>query len=168
VQGPSPGLDEARVMPVETRDFAIQRRTDVVVTASQARRFATRFGMSTRRATELAIVVSELASNIVKHGIRGEIRLIWNPETPPNGEIAIEARDVGPPIHDLQLAMTDGYDDRGPIDPAGVLRRGGLGTGLGAVARLADRLEYRDNNSGENSGEDNKGGKVLTARFLLR
>jgi len=145
-------------MPSETRSFAIQGRSDVVVAGSQGRRFAVRHGFDVRRATELAIVVSELASNIVKHGVRGEIRLIWSPETPPQGEIAIEAHDAGPPIHDLQMAMTDGYDDRGPIDPALILRRGGLGTGLGAIARLADRLEYRQE----------KAGKVLTARFLLR
>ena len=142
-------------MPVETRSFAIQGRSDVVVAASQGRRFAVRHGFDVKRATEIAIVVSELASNIVKHGVKGEIRLLWNPE---NGEIAVEAHDVGPPIHDLQLAMTDGYDDRGPIDPALILRRGGLGTGLGAIARLADRLEVREE----------AGGKVLTARFLLR
>lgn len=153
--GPSPGLDETLVMPVEIRSFAIQGRSDVVVAGSQGRRFAVRHGLDSRRATELAIVVSELASNIVKHGVRGEIRLIWNPEAPPRGEIAVEAHDVGPPIHDLELAMTDGYDDRGPIDPALFLRRGGLGTGLGAIARLADRLEYRQE----------KEGKVLTARF---
>ena len=142
-------------MPSETRSFAIQGRSDVVVAGSQGRRFAVRHGFDVRRATELAIVVSELASNIVKHGVKGEIRLLWNPE---NGEIAVEAHDVGPPIHDLQLAMTDGYDDRGPIDPALILRRGGLGTGLGAIARLADRLEVREEAAG----------KVLTARFLLR
>ena len=142
-------------MPVETRSFAIQGRSDVVVAASQGRRFAVRHGFDVKRATEIAIVVSELASNIVKHGVKGEIRLLWNPEI---GEIAAEAHDVGPPIHDLQLAMTDGYDDRGPIDPALILRRGGLGTGLGAVARLADRLDYRVE----------EGGKVITARFLPR
>jgi anti-sigma regulatory factor (Ser/Thr protein kinase) len=145
-------------MPAETRSFAIRGRSDVVVAGSQGRRFAARHGLDARRATELAIVVSELASNIVKHGVRGEIRLIWSPEASPHGELAVEAHDVGPPIHDLQLAMTDGFDDRGPIDPALILRRGGLGTGLGAVARLADRLEYREE----------AGGKVLTARFLLR
>lgn len=145
-------------MPVETRTFAIQGRSDVVVAASQGRRFAARCGFGTRRATELAIVVSELASNIVKHGVRGEIRLIWRPGPPPHGELAVEAHDVGPPIHDLELAMTDGYDDRGPIDPALILRRGGLGTGLGAIARLADLLEYRQE----------EGGKVITARFLPR
>jgi anti-sigma regulatory factor (Ser/Thr protein kinase) len=149
-------------MPVETRAFAIRGRSDAIVAASQARRFALRFGMPMRRATELAIVASELASNIVKHGIRGEIRLAHDPEVPPRGEITVEAHDVGPPIRDLQMAMIDGYDDQGPIDPALLLRRRGIGTGLGAVARLADRLEYH-----EKTGE-NEGGKVLTARFLLR
>ena len=148
------------VMPtVETRAFTIQERTGVVVAASQAQRFALRCGLPARRATELAIVVSELASNIVKHGVRGEIRLFWNPDTPPHGEIIVEAHDVGPPIHDLKMAMTDGWDDRGPIDPAHTLRRGGLGTGLGAIERLADKLEYRD---------EPEGGKVITARFLVR
>ena len=142
-------------MPVETRVFAIQGRSDAIVTASQARRFALRFGMATRRATELAIVVSELASNIVKHGIRGEIVLTLDPDAPPQGEITVEARDIGPPIRDLQLAMTDHHDDQGPIDPALLLRRGGLGTGLGAVARFADRVEYHER----------EGGKTVTARF---
>ncbi len=148
------------VMPtVETRAFVIQDRTSAVVAASQAQRFALRWGLPARRATELAIVVSELASNIVKHGVSGEIRLRWDSGVPPRGEITVEAHDVGPPIHDLEMAMTDGWDDRGPIDPAHTLRRGGLGTGLGAVARLADRLEYRD---------EEGGGKVITARFVVR
>ena len=121
--------------------------------SSQARRLARSCGLAAKRAGELAIVVSELASNIVKHGIRGEIVIAHE-----SGEIRVDARDVGPPIRDLKLAMTDGYDDQGPIDPALFLRRGGLGTGLGAVARLADRVEYREE----------EGGKVVTARFLLR
>ncbi|HEY0555424.1 MAG TPA: ATP-binding protein [Thermoanaerobaculia bacterium] len=144
---------------VETRAFIIQDRTSAVVAASQAQRFALRCGLPARRATEMAIVVSELASNIVKHGVRGEIRLRWDSGVPPHGEITVEAHDVGPPIHDLEMAMTDGWDDRGPIDPAHTLRRGGLGTGLGAVDRLADKLEYRD---------EEGGGKVITARFVVR
>lgn len=105
---------------------------------------------------ELAIVVSELASNILKHGISGEVSLFADPDAPPNGEITVVARDVGPPIRDLKLAMTDGYDDQGPIDPALFLRRGGLGTGLGAIARLADRLEYKEEEVG----------KAITVRFF--
>jgi anti-sigma regulatory factor (Ser/Thr protein kinase) len=136
--------------------FPIRGRSDVVTVSSHAGRMARRFGLDARRSQELAIVVSELASNIVKHGVDGEIVLTLAPDSSPAGEITIEARDVGPPIRDLQLAMIDGNDDRGPIDPALILRRGGLGTGLGAVARLADRVEYREHD----------GGKTITARFF--
>jgi hypothetical protein len=52
--------------------------------------------------------------------------------------------------------MTDHHDDQGPIDPALLLRRGGLGTGLGAVARFADRVEYHEEEVG----------KTVTARFF--
>jgi anti-sigma regulatory factor (Ser/Thr protein kinase) len=145
-------------VPAETRAYPIRERSNAIVAASQSRRFALAAGLPTRRAIELAIVVSELASNIVKHGVKGEIRITWDPDSPPHGELIVEAHDVGPPIHDLELAMTDGYDDRGPIDPSLILRRRGLGTGLGAVVRLADRLEYRQE----------EGGKVVTARFFAR
>ena len=138
------------------RVFPIQGRSDVVSVSSHARRAAREFGLGARRSEELGIVVAELASNIVKHGIRGEIVLTLDPDAPPQGEITVEARDVGPPIRDLQLAMTDHHDDQGPIDPALLLRRGGLGTGLGAVGRFADRVEYRQE-------ED---GKTVTARFF--
>jgi anti-sigma regulatory factor (Ser/Thr protein kinase) len=132
--------------PVRCREFPIRGRSDVVVASSQAGRLARDFGLGPRRAKELAIVVSELASNIVKHGVRGEIVLTLHS---PGGEVTVEARDVGPPIRDLQVAMTDGCDDRGPIDPALILRRGGLGTGLGAVVRFADRVEYREEGKGK-------------------
>lgn len=148
--------EPAMTRPAETRTFPIRGRVDAVVASSQARQLAAGFGLPDRRAMEFAIVVSELASNIVKHGIRGEIVVTLDHGSP--GEIAVAARDVGPPIRDLQLALTDGYDDQGPIDPALILRRGGLGTGLGAVARLADRLEY----------QEEEGGKTLTARFFRR
>jgi anti-sigma regulatory factor (Ser/Thr protein kinase) len=139
-----------------SRAFPIGGRADVVTVSSQARRLARELGLGGRRSEELAIVVSELASNIVKHGIRGEIILTLDPDAPPSGELTVEARDVGPPIRDLQLAMTDHHDDQGPIDPALLLRRGGLGTGLGAVGRFADRVEYREE----------EGSKTITARFF--
>lgn len=140
-----------------TRVFSVRARSDAIVAGSQARRLAREWGLGAKRSMELAIVVSELASNIVKHGIQGELSLAFLPDAPPHGEVTVVARDVGPPIRDLELAMTDGYDDQGPIDPALLLRRRGLGTGLGAIARLADRVEYLQE-------ED---GKAITARFFL-
>jgi len=140
---------------VSGRAFPIQERGDVVGVSTRARRLAREFGLGSRRSEELAIVVSELASNIVKHGIRGEIVLTFDSS---HGEIIVEAWDAGPPIRDFQLAATDHYDDQGPIDPALILRRGGLGTGLGAVVRFADRVEYREE----------PGGKTVTARFFRK
>jgi len=102
-------------------------------------------------------VVSELASNIVKYGVRGEIALHVAAAGGDGILLTVVARDVGPPIHDLATAMLDGHDDRGPIDPATMAQRGGLGNGLGAVARLADSLEVRQET----------GGKQIIATFSL-
>src|SRR5262245_9083728 len=92
--------------PVRRAAFPIRRRGDVVVAGSQAGRLARGWGLDRKRATELSIVVSELASNIVKHGVQGEIVLTLHA---PGGEITVEARDVGPPIRDLDVAMLDGH-----------------------------------------------------------
>jgi anti-sigma regulatory factor (Ser/Thr protein kinase) len=143
-------------VPPRERSYAVSKREDAVVIAPQARRLALQFGLSAKRAAEIAIVVSELATNIAKHGIRGEITLILDDDLPPRGELTVIARDVGPPIRDLALATTDGYDDRGPIDPTHLLHRGGLGTGLGAILRFSDRFEYRELEEG----------KEIRARFF--
>ena len=153
-----------RVMPVETRAFAIGPHATSSWRPARRGGSPCRCGLPARRATELAIVVSELASNIVKHGVRGEIRLAWTRTSPRAARSPSRPTTSAPPSATSQMAMTDGYDDRGPIDPALLLRRGGLGTGLGAIDRLADRLEYHEKTEGEEEG----GGKVITARFLVR
>ena len=130
------------------RVFVVDHWSDVAITRHQARRLAREHGVEPRRAGEVAIVASELASNIVKYGVRGEIALHVAAAGGDGIMLTVVARDVGPPIHDLPTAMLDGHDDRGPIDPATMAQRGGLGNGLGAVARLADRLEVRQETGG--------------------
>jgi anti-sigma regulatory factor (Ser/Thr protein kinase) len=141
------------------RVFAVDDWSDVAITRHQARRLAREHGVEPRRAGEVAIVVSELASNIVKYGVRGEIALHVAAAGGDGFTLTVVARDVGPPIHDLAIAMLDGHDDRGPIDPATMAQRGGLGSGLGAVARLADSLEVRQETGGK--------GKQIVATFAL-
>jgi len=142
------------------RVFPVNDWGDVAITRHQARRLAREHGVEPRRAGEVAIVVSELASNIVKYAVCGEIALCVTSMAGAPGDggaagagggmvLTVQARDSGPPIHDLATAMLDGHDDRGPIDPARMAQRGGLGTGLGAVARLADSLEVRQEASGK-------------------
>ena len=138
------------------RVFPVESREDAVLIAPQARRMARQFGLSTKRAAEIAIVASELATNIAKHGIRGDLTVILDDDAQPRGALLVVARDIGPPIKDLATAVTDGCDGEGPIDPALFLHRHGLGTGLGAVLRLSDRFDYQELPEG----------KEITARFF--
>ncbi|HLX06274.1 MAG TPA: ATP-binding protein [Thermoanaerobaculia bacterium] len=145
----------AAATAVTTMRVAVDEWGDVAIARHQARRLARQHGVAPRRAGEVAIVVSELASNIVKYGVRGEIAVEVGGSAAGGMTLAVMAHDVGPPIYDLEIAMLDGHDDRGPIDPAVLAQRGGLGTGLGAVSRLADRLEVRQE----------AGGKLIIATF---
>jgi anti-sigma regulatory factor (Ser/Thr protein kinase) len=98
---------------------------------------------------ELVIVASELASNILKYGIRGEITVtaLNDPENGPG--IRIEARDEGPAFHDIEMALRDGWGDRGPLDPAAMSKRKGLGAGLGAVIRFTDSFQCDQERTGK-------------------
>jgi len=142
----------------EERTFPVRAMGDVLIARKRAQELGVQFGLGGRRATELAIAVSELATNIVKYGIHGEVGLILDPDAGVRGGIRVVARDIGPPIRNLEVALQDGCDDTGPIDPALVLRRGGLGTGLGAVLRFADLFEYQQGETG----------KAITVTFYRR
>ena len=131
------------------RSFPVRAMGDVLIARKRAQEMALQFGLGSRRATEIAIAVSELATNIVKYGIHGEVMVVQDSGAGRHGGIRVVARDVGPPIRNLEVALQDGCDDTGPIDPALVLRRGGLGTGLGAVLRFADLFEYQQGESGK-------------------
>ncbi|HZF13360.1 MAG TPA: ATP-binding protein [Thermoanaerobaculia bacterium] len=137
---------EVQVAPAE-RLIPVRRREDALGASREAQRLGQLFGLGKKRAAELAIVVSELGSNIAKYGVQGEIGLSF--DTDGLGTVRVVARDVGPPFQNLEIALTDGCNDRGPIDPADILGRRGLGTGLGAVLRLADQFECRQDAGGK-------------------
>jgi serine/threonine-protein kinase RsbT len=124
--------------------YEVREAIDLYAPRQGARTVGERLGFGRGDCQELAIVVSELTSNILKYGVRGSIAVDQIDEAPHGVGIVVIARDQGPPFHDLELALRDGYDDRGPIDPATLLKRGGLGTGLGAVLRLTDSFEVRN------------------------
>jgi len=105
----------------------------------QARRalkvLAAHVGFTHPECNELAIVASELGSNIIKYGVRGSLAMDAIDNANGVG-VSVVARDFGPPFYDLAMALEDGCDDRGPIDPMQMLKRRGIGGGLGAVIRL--------------------------------
>lgn len=117
------------------RELKIRERSDIYGARQLIRSIGAEVGFARRPCDELAIVVSELGSNILKYGVRGSMRI--QAASGGRAGVMIVARDFGPPFHDLEMAMRDGYDDRGPIDPMLLLKRGGFGGGLGAVLRFS-------------------------------
>ena len=130
----SPREGEHRVVVREPLDLFTARWT--------AQRIAGSIGFSSVARQEIAIVVSELGTNILKYGTRGHISMRPIDEPPRGPGIELIAEDEGPLLADLETALRDGFCERGPIDPLDQLRRGGIGAGLGAVIRLSDSFEY--------------------------
>ena len=116
--------------------FDVRHPADLYEPRRAVRALAETAGFTRHDGQELAIVISELVSNILKYGVRGSIEL--ESLAGADAGIHIVARDEGPAFHDLELALRDGFNDRGPIDPVSLFKRGGLGAGLGAIVRLTD------------------------------
>lgn len=89
---------------------------------------AERLGFSDTGAGRIAIAVTELATNLVRHGGGGELILRESPDGVP--AIEVVALDRGPGIVNLAEALRDGFSTAGSP-----------GEGLGAVARQADHWE---------------------------
>ena len=76
----------------------------------------------------VAIVATEMASNLVKHAGRGHI--LVQPLHGSNSGLRIMSVDKGPGIADVPRALRDGHSTSGT-----------MGTGLGAIRRLADSFD---------------------------
>jgi len=131
--------DMAELLPL---CLDLRLESDVLVAARRALDFASLAGFDTRGRGEVGIITSELASNAFKFAGGGRIELRMLSVGVRDGlEIAVE--DDGPGIPSLGLAMIDGFSEgRMLTDVApGLVRRRGLGAGLGAVQRLSDVFE---------------------------
>jgi anti-sigma regulatory factor (Ser/Thr protein kinase) len=94
-----------------------------------AQALAQQAGLDEVRLGKLGLVVTEAATNILKHATQGEIVLrLLRPDTGA-GAMGVEmlAIDQGPGMADVALCQRDGFSTAGSP-----------GTGLGAIARLAD------------------------------
>jgi anti-sigma regulatory factor (Ser/Thr protein kinase) len=123
--------------PVTVR---VERELDVVICQQKARAFAAEIGFDLRAQWEIAIAVSEAATNIRKYAGAG-----WVSFRPLEGEppgLEFEALDEGRGIGDLEAALQDGISQgRSALADGDVSRRRGLGLGLGTIRRLMGSLE---------------------------
>ena len=113
--------DEVRV--------AIDRDVDIVSASQKGRELASHCGLPSTDLAVVATAISELARNIVRYAVRGEIILRLVDDHGKRG-IEVVAADDGPGIPDVALAMQDGYSTSGS-----------LGLGLPGVRRLMDEFE---------------------------
>jgi serine/threonine-protein kinase RsbT len=136
--------------------YSVRDPIDVFHVRSCIARFATELGFNRRESQELAIVASELASNILKYGGGGELSAEPTVDDERAG-LKLVASDRGPPFRNLESALKDGWDDDGPIDPMHYLKRKGIGGGLGAIVRLTDTFAVNETALGK---------QIVTRRYL--
>jgi anti-sigma regulatory factor (Ser/Thr protein kinase) len=127
----------------------VRESVDVFEARRRLRVLCDRIGFSRHVSLELALVASELCTNILKYGVRGSIDMRRVHDPVHGVGVELVASDEGPQFHDLSSALRDGYDDRGRIGAAALIRRGGLGRGLGTVVRFTDSLRVEPESVGK-------------------
>lgn len=110
-----------RVTVTEASQVAEARRRALAV--------ALAIGFDETAAGRVALVVTELATNVVKYGVPGEI-LVGTYEDGTGSGVEILALDKGSGFSDLGSALRDGHSTGGSA-----------GEGLGAVRRLSDAFD---------------------------
>jgi anti-sigma regulatory factor (Ser/Thr protein kinase) len=106
----------------------VQEVSEVGAARRAAVSVAERLGFSEADSAKVALAVTELATNLVRHGGGGE--LILAPLTDGQSGLQVVALDRGAGITNVPEALRDGFSTAGT-----------QGAGLGAVARQADHSE---------------------------
>jgi len=96
-----------------------------------AKALAESIGFDPAACEETALVMTELATNLIKHARGGELTLTPLDDSGRAG-LEIGSRDTGPGIADVEQALADRFSTAGT-----------RGSGLGAVNRLMDELDIK-------------------------
>ena len=107
----------------------VSGQSDIGETRRVAARICTGFNFSEVAAGRIAIVATELATNIVRHAGSGEVLLqMFDDDVTP--ELEMLSIDKGPGMQDVDACMRDGYSTGGTA-----------GQGLGAISRLSSTFD---------------------------
>lgn len=101
---------------------------DVLLARQTGRRVAEKVGFLGSDLTMIATAISELARNIIRYAGKGEVVVSPICDGDRVG-VMVVARDSGPGIADIDLAMRDGYTTGS-----------GMGLGLPGARRLMDEF----------------------------
>jgi anti-sigma regulatory factor (Ser/Thr protein kinase) len=108
---------------------AVQDQSQVSETRRRATEIAQRHDFGEVDAGRVALVATELASNVIKHGGGGEILLGTFEDADETG-IELIALDKGPGMSDVAVCLSDGYSTAGTA-----------GKGFGAIVRLSHQID---------------------------
>jgi anti-sigma regulatory factor (Ser/Thr protein kinase) len=109
--------------------FAINHASDVAAVRRGGQKLADALGFNETRAGQLALIITEAATNILKHAGEGEMH-VGPAQSAAGVGVDVLAIDKGPGIADLDASLVDGVSTTGTA-----------GTGLGALRRLSDEFD---------------------------
>ena len=112
--------------PQDLRWLRVEDASAVAACRSAATALAGRLQFPSSRTSQLALAVTEAASNLYKHAQQGSLLLSVNRDAERPG-IELVSIDSGPGLNDVRTALRDGHSTAGT-----------LGVGLGTIVRLAD------------------------------
>ena len=109
------------VVPLDDRSRVGEARRLAAILAAEA-------GLGEAARSDVGIVATELATNVLRHAERGT--LLMRRLEGGGGGLELLCLDAGPGMRDPAACMADGYSSAGS-----------MGTGLGAIRRLAHGLD---------------------------
>ena len=109
--------------------FAITHASDVAAARRGGQKLADNLGFDETRSGQLALIVTEAATNILKHAGEGTVYIATARCFSGSG-VDVIAVDNGPGIADMASCLRDGMSTAGTS-----------GTGLGALRRLSDQFD---------------------------
>ncbi len=116
-------------MSCDTILVEVSDPTSIAQARRHAMELADKEGFSEESSNNAGIVVTEAATNILKHGEGGllQCRIVSDGGVP---ELEVLAIDKGPGMHDVDACLRDGFSTSGTA-----------GTGLGAIRRLSAEFD---------------------------
>lgn len=111
------------------QSIEVRHSSDVGAARRAVRAAAEALGFEAKAAEEVALAMTELATNLLKHAWSGKLTLRPLAVGKRVG-LEIESQDRGPGIVNVEQVIADGFSTAGS-----------RGTGLGAVNRLMDELQ---------------------------
>lgn len=113
------------------QEFSIQDNSDVGVCRRKGASFAKKIGFDDVGAGEIAIIITEMVTNVIKHGGgKGQFMMCRINNNHNTSGIELWCCDFGKGIEDMPQAIQDGYTDKKS-----------LGLGMGSIRRLSDEME---------------------------